>query len=91
MNIRFLCSGMKCRWMYTLNRHHLNIGYKGYEPVLLAQFAVYFHLQQKNTFLYSPFLVSSAVELSCERPIPLVESAVELSCERPIPLVESSG
>ena len=94
MNVAFMLSGMMWIWKYTMDRHCVNVGYKGYERSLRAHFAVYSHIPQKNVYPSPPTLMGSAVELSCERPIPLVESvyrAVELSCERPIPLVESSS
>ena len=57
-----------------MNRYCMNVGYKGYEHSSRVHLAVYSHCQQEKVFLCSPFLVSSAVEVSCERPIPLVES-----------------
>ena len=57
-----------------MNKYYMNVGHKGYEHSSRVHLAVYSHCQQEKVFLCSPFLVSSAVEVSCERPIPLVES-----------------
>ena len=63
-----------------MNRYCMNVGYKGYEHSSRVHLAVYSHCQQEKVFLCSPFLVSSAVEVSCERELgPVVVST--LLCE----------